>query len=641
MPTPKGYVTSQKEDRTSAEHVTITPVGQFKYGLDVSNKGVFQVGTDAVEANSTTSVIVATAHAALIGDTIRFTSGTHSGIEVNVIDTDTNNLTLGQTLSSAPSALDSFSILRPITQTMTATGATTMAMSFTRDGSNQDVIEDTGTPANNRPLPVKLMDTGGNINIDVANQNISVQLDHDSANPDSVQIGDGTEIMAINASNEAQVRDDDANTTLTTIAGDTTSLDGKVTACDTGNVTIGAAIPAGANIIGKTYLTDGTEDAAVNASNELQVRDDDANTALSTIAGDTTSLDGKVTACDTSDVTLNPASETKITDGTETANVNASNELQVSDDSARTSLSTIAGDTTSLDGKITACNTGNVTIGAALPSGTNNIGDVDIASSLPAGTNTIGKAYITDGTEDAAVNASNELQVADDTARSSLSTIEGDTTSIDGKITACDTGNVTIGAALPAGANNIGDVDIASALPAGTNTIGKAYITDGTDDALVSDSGELQVVDDGANSSLSTIAGAVDGTEMQVDIVSSIPAGTNEIGFVKVRHFRTLENSFTDVSSSNIPGSASSPLELVASLSNNIIAFQVFDTSGGVLELMTGAVASEVRLCLVGPGNDSIIYAQANSSTRISVRRVDSTSALTSGTLSINYIGYS
>jgi hypothetical protein len=58
----------------------------------------------------------------------------------------------------------------------------------------------------------------------------------------------------------------------------------------------------------------------------------------------------------------------------------------------------------SIDGKITACNTGAVTISAALPAGTNaigklaansgvDIGDVDVTSlpALPAGTNVIGK----------------------------------------------------------------------------------------------------------------------------------------------------------------------------------------------------------------------------------------------------------
>ncbi len=54
-------------------------------------------------------------------------------------------------------------------------------------------------------------------------------------------------------------------------------------------------------------------------------------------------------------------------------------------------------------------------------------------------------------------------------------------TTIDGKLTAANTGAVTVSAALPAGNNNIGDVDIASALPAGTNAIGKLAANSGVD----------------------------------------------------------------------------------------------------------------------------------------------------------------
>ncbi|MCP3683924.1 MAG: hypothetical protein GY861_14670 [bacterium] len=90
----------------------------------------------------------------------------------------------------------------------------------------------------------------------------------------------------------------------TTIAGDTTSIDGKITACNTGAVTVSAALPAGTNLVGNVKISDGTETANVNASNELQVRDDDANTDLDTIAGDTTSIDGKITACNTGAVVL-------------------------------------------------------------------------------------------------------------------------------------------------------------------------------------------------------------------------------------------------------------------------------------------------------------------------------------------------
>jgi hypothetical protein len=46
---------------------------------------------------------------------------------------------------------------------------------------------------------------------------------------------------------------------LATIAGDTTSIDGKITACNTGNVTVGAALPAGDNTIGRVKVTDGVD----------------------------------------------------------------------------------------------------------------------------------------------------------------------------------------------------------------------------------------------------------------------------------------------------------------------------------------------------------------------------------------------
>lgn len=121
----------------------------------------------------------------------------------------------------------------PLPVNATITSAPT---SFILDSVDTQVVEDTVTPSNNTPLPVKLTSTTGDINITAGDLN--VQLTHAGASYDSVRVGDGTELMAVNASNEAQVRDDDANTTLSTIVGDTTSLDGKVTVCDTGSVDI-------------------------------------------------------------------------------------------------------------------------------------------------------------------------------------------------------------------------------------------------------------------------------------------------------------------------------------------------------------------------------------------------------------------
>ncbi len=111
---------------------------------------------------------------------------------------------------------------------------------------------------------------------------------------------------------------------LSTIEGDTTSIDGKITACNTGAVVVSSsALPSGAS-------TEAT---------------------LSTVAGDTTSIDGKITACNTGAVVV-------------------SSSALPSGASTEATLSTVAGDTTSLDGKVTVCNTGAVVVSSsALPSG--------------------------------------------------------------------------------------------------------------------------------------------------------------------------------------------------------------------------------------------------------------------------------
>lgn len=78
-------------------------------------------------------------------------------------------------------------------------------MEFILDGSPVTVLEDTVTPANNRPLPVKLTSVSGPINITAGDLN--VQLTHTGATPDSTQIGDGTEIVNITPNNDMQVVD--------------------------------------------------------------------------------------------------------------------------------------------------------------------------------------------------------------------------------------------------------------------------------------------------------------------------------------------------------------------------------------------------------------------------------------------------
>ena len=128
----------------------------------------------------------------------------------------------------------------------------------------------------------------------------------------------------------------------------------------------------------------------------------------------------------------------------------------------------------SIDGKITTCNTGAVTISAALPAGTNNIGDVDVltlptvtlanqvnpfSSAIPISDNA--GSITVDGT--VAATQSGTWNINNISGTVSLPTgaaTETTLSTLNGKVTACDTGAVTISAALPAGTNNIGDIDV-------------------------------------------------------------------------------------------------------------------------------------------------------------------------------------
>ncbi len=128
----------------------------------------------------------------------------------------------------------------------------------------------------------------------------------------------------------------------------------------------------------------------------------------------------------------------------------------------------------SIDGKITTCNTGAVTVSAALPAGTNNIGDVDVltmpnvtlasqanpfTSAIPISDNA--GSITVDGT--VAATQSGTWNITNVSGTISLPTgaaTESTLSTLNGKVTACNTGAVTISTALPAGTNNIGDVDV-------------------------------------------------------------------------------------------------------------------------------------------------------------------------------------
>lgn len=92
--------------------------------------GHAKVGTDAAEAGSTSTVIVATAHAARIGDLVLFYSGTAANLLAysNVTYVAANAITLGNALPAAPAATDNFFILRPLPASMAQAEVTPATM---------------------------------------------------------------------------------------------------------------------------------------------------------------------------------------------------------------------------------------------------------------------------------------------------------------------------------------------------------------------------------------------------------------------------------------------------------------------------------------------------------------------------------
>lgn len=352
---------------TPKEFVTAQPAGHSRVALDTITLGVAYITQAAnPEALSTARKIVATGHLARRGDIVRILTSANGiqELEIAVDSVSANEIILTGDATDAAGAsavfdaADTYDILRPTTlRTAADGGIATGPVSFILDGSSTQVIEDTVTPANNAPLPVKITSATGDINITAGDLN--VQTSHTGATPDSTQVGDGTEIMLISAAGEAQVHDTAARASLA-------SLDAKfVGGTDIGDVTVnnaaGAAavnIQDGGNSItvddGGTTLSvdavnldirdlahasdsvaigDGVETVNVNASNELQVRDDDANTSLTNINSKFASLGQKANAA-SAPVTISTEQEA-ILAGIQTAvelidnTVNGSSQLNI------------------------------------------------------------------------------------------------------------------------------------------------------------------------------------------------------------------------------------------------------------------------------------------------------------------------
>lgn len=205
-----------------SQFATVVPVGNNRRGLDVISAGFYGVSDDAVvESGSTASKIKITGHGAKKGDLIRVKTSAN-GIEefeffINeIIDADW--FQLAGVASANFAAGDTIDILRAVLPKLAADGSSLSTLVAPpiqiKRGPNgvfadEYVTKDTADSNNTIPLPVEIVAVDGT-NINITAGDINVQNTHTGANPDSIQIGDGTDLLAINASGEATVRDNDA-----------------------------------------------------------------------------------------------------------------------------------------------------------------------------------------------------------------------------------------------------------------------------------------------------------------------------------------------------------------------------------------------------------------------------------------------
>jgi len=245
-----------------------------KVALHVLDKSIVsQIGTDVVD-NIAANVITAASHAALKGDVIRMTSGAASGSEYRVFEVTTNTITLeNDKLTTAPVATDTFEILRPTSLTVSSTGEITAAVTLDPIEYNLDtgagavattVLEDTGTPADSRPLPVRLFNSVGD-QLGTATDPVRTDTTGTTTQPvsaSSLPLPTGASTSALQTSSEAL---------LTTIDADTSTLAGTVAGSEQ-QVDIVAALPTGVNSIGA--VTQATHDN-FNANANIQVGDAD------------------------------------------------------------------------------------------------------------------------------------------------------------------------------------------------------------------------------------------------------------------------------------------------------------------------------------------------------------------------------
>jgi hypothetical protein len=172
MATDSGFSNQKKKGLSQFE--TVHNLSSSSFGKVAASKGLYQI-TASTAISSVADVLGAngqiefwavtfTSHGASVGNVARFLSGSLVNFEFEVIQVIDANVFYILPISEVKPSTEDCTILGWVTIKLGSDGSTSVSISssdvsFQRNGASQVVIEDTVTPANNRPLPVNIPNT--------------------------------------------------------------------------------------------------------------------------------------------------------------------------------------------------------------------------------------------------------------------------------------------------------------------------------------------------------------------------------------------------------------------------------------------------------------------------------------------------
>lgn len=668
----KGYPTQTKDERLTAQFATVEPVRELQNGLSVTaHQFVYEAGTDDVEAGSTATTINATAHVAAVGDVIRFVTGALSGKEAKVYSVSTNSIVLAENLSAVPGTGDGFQILRHKYPTVESDGRVKISGSFS---TTEEAVAADGDPL---PAKVKVAggydgsavqvlktDSDGELQIDVK----SIEGVIDANNSTSTPLGAGatftgawTDLKDYNSINLGVYSNVPSATDGLKIqySADGISVHHEHVWTYAGTAGIGYQLVAEFRYYRVQYVNDAVAQssfqlvanpkptALIPSLYRASTQFNDERQVLLTkgvITGKTTGGGGGYI-----DVKVNPsgalvAEVDVVSSALPTGAATSAN--QTSGAQTTQLVDTLGGSPANVLPILNSLTAGvhNALVTKSLIHGypaaggnpvvlrtTDTFGrlSVDI-NSMPAGSAT-----------EATLAAINGKITAADTGNVTVSSsvlptgaaTEATIASIDGKVVACDTGSVTVAAsALPTGAATEATLATLATEATVATLATEATVATLATEATASAIDAKLPATLGQKTMANSLAVVLASDQSAIPVTGSFTAGALSV-------IDLIDGDLLDTSSVNIPGSGGSPVEVVASLAANVKMLQLLDTTGAFLGLYTGASGSEVLRLVIGPGSDQTIEHSITAGTRISLKRLDSASAVTSGIVAINFLG--